>query len=494
MSWWMIVPGNPALSVVAIFLVALPFLYFGRTPMHGLVRSATLALANPLRLGSRWLMSAAAELRRRNETVLMAHGRAEAQKTIEREFERVSKLVQRDLNGYPALQRKVMDEITRIEEDYQKCGEVPPPPPEWAKVIETIAKIKPSGDGLVEKLLEDIATSINKIYDKALGEYRHSYEQRHKILKGFMPFWRSLDGTMKEVDRNLAGLQEAGSKIDAQMEKYENIMARNAKAEHELTSSAMVQVVISGVFLLLLFGGAFVNFKLVALPMSEMVGGGEYITNSLQASDVAALVIILLEAGVGLFLMESLRMTHLLPGIHNLNDRSRHRLIYACVAFLFIFAGIEVVLAYMRDHIAAANLALKQALGGVTSESAVATTKTAASNLAVQIPMFGQMVLSFVLPFVLSLIGIPLEYFLYSARTVLGVFMVISVRGLAFGLRGISSLIRYSGKAVLMFYDVVIFLPLAIERGVKGRQGMASSGGSVTAFQKRRTATGEHVA
>src|SRR3990170_916129 len=112
---WMIWPGNPALSAVVLFLIALPFLYAARRPMQGLFRWLTRALSNPLRLGARWLASSAVLLRQRNRLVLLAHGREEAMKSIEREFERVTAVVQRDLQGYPALQRKLMDEITRIE-------------------------------------------------------------------------------------------------------------------------------------------------------------------------------------------------------------------------------------------------------------------------------------------------------------------------------------------------------------------------------------------
>ena len=69
-------------------------------------------------------------MRMRNREVLFAQGSREVRLSIEREFERVTTLVQRDLEGYPAMQRKLMDEITKIEEDYKQSGEVPPPPPE----------------------------------------------------------------------------------------------------------------------------------------------------------------------------------------------------------------------------------------------------------------------------------------------------------------------------------------------------------------------------
>src|SRR5262245_23578693 len=163
---WMIWPENPALSALALFLIAIPFLSAARAPIHGVVDSLATALANALRLGARSLFAMARELRARNRLVLLAQGREEIAQTVEREFQRVTALVERDLNGYPALQRQLLENITRLEEDYKKAGEVPPPPPEWVKAVEAMAKIKNGGDGLVEKLLKDISTSIGPAYDK----------------------------------------------------------------------------------------------------------------------------------------------------------------------------------------------------------------------------------------------------------------------------------------------------------------------------------------
>jgi hypothetical protein len=45
----------------------------------------------------------------RNRAVLLAHGRQEIETRIEREFERIGALVTRELQGYPTLQRKLVD-------------------------------------------------------------------------------------------------------------------------------------------------------------------------------------------------------------------------------------------------------------------------------------------------------------------------------------------------------------------------------------------------
>jgi hypothetical protein len=197
-----------------------------------------------------------------------------------------------------------------------------------------------------------------------------------------------------------------------------------------------------------------------------MVGGGDYITENLQASEVAALVIILFETLMGLFLMETLRFTNLFP-LGNITEKMRRRLMWASLSILLVLAGVEVALAVMRDSIIAADVALKQQLGA----AAVAQVE---AGWVTRIPTFGQMILGFTLPFALAFVAIPLEYFVNSGRTVLGTGMEIGLQALAFVLRFTGSLMKEGGKLVVILYDVLIFVPLAIERWtVSFREGAA---------------------
>jgi hypothetical protein len=459
-QFWMIWPGNAVASALILFVIAMPFLYAARRLVHDLIRSLGHMVGGPLRLGARWLFATARDMKERNRQVLFAHGREEVGQTIEREFERIGAMVTRDLEGYPALQRKLLEEITRVEEDYKKCGEVPPPPPEWVEAVTAISKVKSEGNEMVQRILEEIKRSVESIHAKALAEYRRAYESRHKILNGFMPFWRSLDKTFGQVDKKLTGLQDTSSKIDAQMEKYEQINKKTDKSEHSLTVSAFTQFAIATLVLLIAVGGALVNFKLIALPFSEMVGAGDYLTSTLRMSDVAALVIIFLEATMGLFVMETLRITHLFPIIANMSERMRRRMLWTAVVFLVVFAGIEAALALMRDMLAADRQALVQSL---------ASPQQAAppDPLLRVIPTSAQMLLGFFLPFALAFVAIPLESFIYSLRTVGGAFLVMVVRVTGFLLRILGHLVRQLCRVLIAVYDVTIVLPLLVERVVK---------------------------
>ena len=460
-KFWMVWPDNVGLSVLVLAVVAMAFLYAARKPMHDLIRSLGGALGSPLRIAARWLLAAANEINQRNKAVLLAHGRQETGQRIEREFERLGALVTRDLQGYPTLQRKLLDEITRIEEDYKKCGEVPPPPPDWTDAVTAIAGVKSAGNEMVLKVLEEINRSVNRIHDKAIGEYRSAYESRHKILEGFMPFWRSVDKNLTQVEKNVAGLQETATAVDAHMAKYEQINAGTDKAHHALTVSAFTQFAISLLVVVVAAGGAFINFKLIALPMSEMVGAGDYITSSLRTSEVAALVIILVEASMGLFLLEAMRITHLFPGIANLNERLRRRMMWIALTLLVTLAGVEAALALMRDMLIADKQALLQSLATVQA--------VALEGWVTHIPTAGQMLLGFMLPFALAFIAVPLESLIHSSRTVGGVLLTALVRALAFVLRLAGNIVRQLSRVLIRLYDVGIVLPLLIERLVKTR-------------------------
>jgi hypothetical protein len=191
--------------------------------------------------------------------------------------------------------------------------------------------------------------------------------------------------------------------------------------------------------------------------MSEMVGGGSYL-GPFKTSEVAAAVIILIEITMGLFLLESLRITKLFPVIGAMDDKMRHKMMYASFTILFILASIEASLAYMRDMIAADMAALRQSLADVT---------VSPESSGSWIPTIGQMVMGFILPFALAFIAIPLESFIHSARTVLGLVVVGILRGVAFLLRFIGNISKSVGEILVKLYDLLVFAPLWIEGLIK---------------------------
>jgi len=452
-NFFMVLPGSPVLSGLILFTIALLMLYLARAPSHRAIRSLGSIIHSAMRIASRSVLRAEQNLVERNKEVLLAAGREAVERSIEREFHRVDAVVKRDLSAYPALQLKLSEQITLIDEDYRESTELPPPSPTWVSAVEAVANIRPQGDGTVADILMEIQETTEKQYKKAMNDYRESMGKRHGLLKKMMPHWRKLAHTLDKVGKNITGLQERGKVIDRRMEEYEEIRARSVRAQQTLSSSAMTQFVISGFVLLIAFGGAVINFNLIALPMSEMVGGASYI-GGYSMANVAAMVIILLEVSMGLYLMESLRITKLFPIIGAMDDRMRRKMIWITFGILLILACVESSLAFMREQIAADMEALRQSL---TSSETIQPVNS-------WIPTIGQMVMGFILPFALTFVAIPLESFVSASRTVGGVIMTAFLRWIAFMFRLLGNIASYLSEFLVNAYDILIFPPLWIER------------------------------
>lgn len=436
----------------ALLMVAM---YFGRHPAQHAIISASRVAHNALRLSARAVKSTEALLRQRNRDVLLARGELEAETELEREFQRIQTILSRDLAGFPALQRKIADLVERVDVDYQSTVDVPPAPTAWVKAVETVAGLEDCAkDRMAGNVLGEIHKTLKRQQKEVLDDYRKQSARRHALLHRMAPRWRELSGYLRDVGRTVAGLPERAAMADRRMEEYEQIRRQSDKSLHKLSSSAMTQFFISLLVLLIAMGGAVINFNLIALPMSEMVGGGSYL-GPFKTSNVAAMVIILVEAAMGLFLMEALRITRLFPLITMMDDRMRRRLGWIAFALLLTLAGVESALAFMRDRIAADNEALRQTLSG--AEHLVRTGAYA------WIPTAGQMVLGFILPFALTFVAIPLESFIHSARTVTGMILLGLVQITAWLLRVLGSLCLTLGKLTVALYDVLIFFPLWIE-------------------------------
>lgn len=442
-----------SLLVGAALLMAA--MYFGRHPAQQAIISASRVAHNALRLSARAVKSAEALLRQRNRDVLLAQGELEAETELEREFERIQTILSRDMAGYPALQRKIADLVERVDEDYKSTFDVPPVPPAWVQAVETVAGLEACAkDRMAGNVLGEIHKTLKRQQKEVLDDYRKQSARRHALLHRMAPRWRELSRHLRDVGRAVAGLPERAAMADRRMDEYEQIRRQSDKSLHKLSSSSMTQFFISLLVLFIAVGGAVINFNLIALPMSEMVGGGSYL-GPFKTANVAAMVIILVEAAMGLFLMESLRITRLFPLITMMDDRMRRRLGWIAFAILLTLAGVESALAFMRDRIAADNEALRQTLAGVEH--------LAHGGTYAWIPTMGQMVLGFILPFALTFVAIPLESFVHSARTVTGMALLGLLQIAAWLLRILGSLCLTLGKLTVALYDVLIFFPLWIE-------------------------------
>ncbi|WP_196141116.1 hypothetical protein [Aliikangiella sp. G2MR2-5] len=454
---------SPATSLVIWAVIAIIILYLGRKQAHQLFWTSGYSIYSTLRVWAFGVSKLEKRLTQRNHEVLLANGEKAAEKAIEREFTRINNIVKRDLSGYPSLHRQISESIENIESDYQKSTQVAPLPPAWGNVVETIASLPSSGDPTVVKILTNIKKAVDESHAQTLKAFKKSAAESHRLLSAMQPHWRNIDSKLNQVDEKINGLDQCSKNIDQQIADYAEILHKKDSALSALGSSALTQFFISGLVLIIAVLGGLINFQLIAMPMSEMVGGSSYI-GSMKTSDIAALVIILIEIAMGLFLFESLRITGLFPIIGTMEDRMRRRMMVVTFILLTILATIEASLAYMRDLLALDREALQQSLVNVGAAGGIVEAQFR------WIPSIGQMIMGFILPFALAFIAIPLESFIHSLRVVLGLVAIGLLRTLRLVLRMVGGFFKHLSKMMIYLFDIFIMLPLSIEQLVKSRQ------------------------
>ncbi len=459
-------------SVLVWTVLLMTVMYFGRAPARRSIATLARMLHNALRMAAFGLRRAELHLEHRNREVLLAAGRETKERIVSREFERIGATVQRDLGRYPEIQRTLTETIRRIDEDHQSTADVPPQVPGWSKAVKAVADAADKSDPAVRDVLEAIHESMDKAQSRALDSYRKTSRQRHGLLSRMVPRWRHIQGQLRRMERSVEAILERSRSIDRHMDEYREILGGTDHALQMLSTSALVQFVVSTLVICVAIGGAVINFSLIARPMAEMVGGTSYI-GAFRMADIAALVIILVEISMGLFLMESLRITRLFPVISALPDRTR---VYMCAFTLVILttlASVEAGLAYMREILLQDELATASLLRGDTGQ--IMTSQ------ALWITTAAQMGMGFILPFALTFVAIPLETFVQTLRHVLGMAAILVLRFANLGLRIAGGLLVQSAVLLQHLYDVVIFAPLWLS----ARLPSAASGRSAEPAEAR---------
>jgi len=444
------------LSLLIWTVLLVTAMYLARSSAHQSIAAAARSLRAALRMTASSLMALEQRMVKRNQQVILQAGQESTERAIEREFQRVNAIVERDLSGYPAAQRTITDLIGRIESDYQASNETPPSPPEWLEAVDTISRIEKGGDSTVSQVLQSIQETIESAHQETVKTYRKSSLDRLQVLKKMLPSWRGLSQTVTSMSAAVTDLSDRSVFIDKQMEKYERIRRKDEQVARALASSSLTQFFVAGLVLVIATFGGLINYQLIALPMSEMVGGVSEI-GGWRTADIAAMVIIMVEVAMGLFLLESLRITHLFPIISSMDDKMRKRMVFVTLTILTILATVEASLAYMRDLLALDREALAQSLAGA-----------AAGNVEFRwIPSIGQMVMGFILPYALAFVAIPLESFIHASRTVIGLVTASVVRVLAYAAKMTGQMMYQAGRIAIHLYDIAIFLPLSVEQLVR---------------------------
>jgi hypothetical protein len=460
-------PARPAASLLVLWLLSQLFCWAARAPVHRAFRSLGRVLAGAFRIIARWCRSVSVSVAKRDREMILEMGKGDAETKVAREFHRVEVSFSKELGRYPEMHRKMDDLIARLDADYKECGSAAPTPPGWAEATAAVAKMPATGDNVVKKVLEEIHNTAKSGEKKALNEYREATAKRHKILGGMAPLWKELKQLAGDAGKAVAAAVETTKRIDAHMTTYEQIRKAEDKAVRAMGWQSTQLFVASLLVLGVAVGGAFVNFNLIALPMSELVPAGNRI-GGMPVSTVAALVVVLMEVAAGIFAMEMLGITSFFPKLGILPASRRRIILVVSLGGLLMLACIECSLAILREQLVDSATALKQSLAGIHA-------KAVADPAASRIPVVGQAVLGFILPWILAMVAVPLETLIATGGHIFltltaGILAVVGTVA-----RLLANGARYLVEGLRHLYDIYIVIPLQIERLVTGGGQRAGS-------------------
>ena len=442
----------PWLSLLLWVLIGLTVLYLARRPFQQVIDTLSRLIYNSMRLAATALKIAADHLQTLNREVLFAHGIDQAQRQSERELDRISDAVQRKLATYPQLERQIKERLLTMEADHRNSAEVPQDLPNWVNILNAIAAIPSAGDPMVERALQDIHKTLKTQYKTALENHRKAMSTRHRILSRMLPRWNSTEKRLNQLQNAIAQLSDDCVSVDRSVATLESVRLRADVTKRRLLFSSTSQFVTSSLLLGVFTIGAIINFNLIALPMSEMLGGHSYMAG-FHTSDVAGVLMVCLQVVLGIFLMDAAQVTRLLSSIGGMNDKKRAWFFWSVLAMLTILAGVESSMAFIRDRIASDMQALEQSLAGMNPPSAAAS----------HITVISQMILGFLLPCILATAAIPIESVIRSSRILLGMVSVWALRLVIFLLRLSGSLVCRTGRGIIRIYDLIIFPAIWLE-------------------------------
>ena len=455
-------PDMPGVSIAVWVIASMVFLFLAREPVHKMIEACSEATAGGLRTLSEWMKKTAEAMREKDRKVLLESGVAKIQGEILQEFSKIDMANTKALSGYPKLQLRLDDSISQIERDYEECGQVTPQAPGWSEVIESISRAQGSNnDRIIEKMLSEIHKSAVDGEKKALAEFRDATSKRHKILSSMSSVWKRIEKLGKEINGKVDKVMENSKNIENYMTRYEKISAAEPESVDMLSAKVTKLFIISAIVIFVGLVGAFINFNLIALPMSELVPAGVRVAG-MQVSEVSALVIVALELVLGIFMFEAIGVTHTFPQIANMTRGKRKIILFGCLLGLLFLSSVEASLAILRESLAEAKTALDISLAGELA----ATVQNVNSNITV----IGQAALGFTLPWILAVIAIPLEMFIEASQHAFARFYTILITLLCYIATALAYVIEGLFKILVHLFDIYIIVPTQIASLFHGKQ------------------------
>jgi hypothetical protein len=439
-------PDYPVAAIALWSLIAIAVLYVARAPAHRFIERIARAGQRWLRIAARGAAALAGRMELRNREVMLSLQMEITRRQLEREFHRVAAAVEQDMTKFQHLERSVNEHINLMGEDFERSAQVPPAPPGWVEAVDAIAKLQAeTNPEPVGRVLQDIHNSVQDQQREVMREYRWAVNARHKILADLRPLWSRVSRQVATVGRDSRDLLARVHRVDTQMAAFRELCANRADVRVEsFLARWLVALALSAVALIL----GVLNVRLLALPLDGLLMAQGA---SPMLVELTALALTLAVMTVALVLSEGIQVSRLMPLIGGLPQRTRVAIISLACVLLLLLAGGEALL--------------------LASGAGMRAGEAPLSPLAA----WGSASAGIVIPLLLAILSPALESLLATSRPVLASATIAMLTAGSVLLRLLGRLWLELGRLSHHIYDIILFVPLALEQTLAERRRAAAT-------------------
>lgn len=430
----------PAVSWVVIGICAFLLMFLLRCHVHRLITLSARLIHRVLRLCAKMLLRAQNRVRYRNHEVSKALIEELTERRLQRQFMRIEALVEQDLSHYQVLAAQINRRLNTIDEDYTASALVPPASPEWIAAVDAIARLE--GDErnseVISRILEEIHTTVQAHQRDVLREYRWTVNARHKILTRLQPHWRKLERALEKVAGRIERLRGKLDRVDHQMAYFEVLTSGIGDG---LLFSIFSRFLIALLFSTIAAATLVVNYQLLSVPLAAVLGEQTALLPWISLDQLLSAVYCALIVSAGALLCEGMRVTRFFPLVGVVTRQGRWIMLSLGGLLLGALVFIEAFLL----------------------ASTIATEESTAALYA----LFG---LGVALPVFVALTAVPAEYLALTIRPVVASVLQVILQVMATLCRLSGALCIESARILNELYDLVIFIPLHLEREWQSRR------------------------
>lgn len=450
--WW--------IDLAILVVIASVLLYLARGTAHDILIGLTRSLASGLRVAQRALQRSSEQLVRAADGAALLVVSEHQQRLATRELGQLRADIDRALAEFPTLRTRLDAQVEQVEADYRRNPDQPVPPASWGELVARVASIRAESDPALQHTLEAVQHSIEQVGRRLADRHREESQEATRSLDHLRPTWDRIATTLDSLDTRVRDLGERVDATAKRLRRFETIRNQRQSALRRFRGWLALSFGISGFLLLVALLIGLVNFHLVLIPLEETFGANAT-TGPFATPPLVALTLTTAQLALALLIADTARLTHLFPLTARL-DKGRRRVVLIGISLLLVLLALtEAGLAFMRDTITleAEWLARELEQGIITGEPGIRL-----------IPSLSQMAMGFVLPLSFIALAPALESFFQTGRVALLLLAGLICGVAATLLRLLARLISSAGHLAAYLYDLLIAVPLSLERRFRRRE------------------------